>query len=147
MRFLKVATLLVATTFAVAPATAGAADHATTALNIIPSGQLETGQNTAPYPNGAFDFQAKMYDGLTPLYRNVTDGDLAVDKYFKAETLPSTLENEPGAFVTTETPKRSARSVTRANPDDSTSSAIRSCRRPNPCPAPPPPPPASPRHR
>lgn len=106
MKFLKAATVSVAAIFAVvAPTAASAADHATGALNIIPSGQLESGQDVSPYPNGAFDFQAKMYDALTPLYRNVTDADLAPDKFFKAEALPSTLENQPGAFVTTETPK------------------------------------------
>jgi acyl-homoserine lactone acylase PvdQ len=108
MQGLKAAVVAaVAAVAALAPASAGAADFATTALNIIPSGQLETGQDPAPYPRGAFDFQAKMYDALTPLYRNVSDDDLAPGKYFKSEALPSTLQNQPGAFVEsqTETPK------------------------------------------
>lgn len=108
MKVLKAAALAaVAAVAALAPASAGAADFATTALNIIPSGQLETGQDPSPYPNGAFAQQAQMYDALTPLYRNVTDADLTVDKYFKSEALPSTLEHQPGAFVEsqTETPK------------------------------------------
>ena len=50
MRIIKVAALAAIATFAVV-APASATDHATTALNIIPSGQLETGQNTAPYSN------------------------------------------------------------------------------------------------
>jgi acyl-homoserine lactone acylase PvdQ len=106
VRFFKAATAIAVAAFAVGiPATAGAADHATTALNIIPSGQLETGQDPTPYPFGAFDVQAKMYNALTPLYRNVTPSDLTPDKYFKSETLPSTLKNQAGAFVTTEAPK------------------------------------------
>jgi acyl-homoserine lactone acylase PvdQ len=53
-------------------------DYSGTALNIIPSGQ--PGQ--VPPPPGA-DTQALMYDGLTPLFDNVTNSDLT--KYFKSE--------------------------------------------------------------
>lgn len=77
------------------PATASAKDYADTALNIIPSGQLQPGQPPAPMPN---DAQATMYDGLTPLFDNVTDGDLTT--YFKSEALNSLGTDGPG---TTET--------------------------------------------
>ena len=84
----------------VAPATAGAkGDPARTALNIIPSGQW----GNVPAPPGA-DEQAQMYDGLTPLFDNVTDADLG--KYFKSEGLgvgpdgPTTNEPVPREGVT-----------------------------------------------
>src|SRR4051812_3177441 len=53
-------------------------DYAQTALNIIPSGQY----GTIPPPPGA-DTQALMYDGLTPLFDNVSNSDLT--QYFKSE--------------------------------------------------------------
>ena len=53
-------------------------DYAQTARNIIPSGQY----GTVPPPPGA-DTQALMYDGLTPLFDNVTNADLT--QYFKSE--------------------------------------------------------------
>ncbi len=102
MRIIKVAALAVVAVFAVV-APASAKDYATTALNIIPSGQLETGQSSAPYSNvdgtKPYSRQADMYNGLTPLYRNVTPDDLAVDKFFKSEAL------DPTSFATEETPK------------------------------------------
>ena len=55
------------------PAAASAKDYAGTALNIIPSGQLQPGEPAAPKPN---DAQATMYDGLTPLFDDVSTGDL-----------------------------------------------------------------------
>jgi acyl-homoserine lactone acylase PvdQ len=61
-------------TMAIVPATALAGaerDYAGTALNIIPSGQY----GSVPPPEGA-DEQARMYNALTPLFRNVTDADL-----------------------------------------------------------------------
>jgi hypothetical protein len=60
------------------PASAPAKDYAGTALNIVPSGQY----GSVPVPAGA-DEQARMYDGLTPLFNHVTAGDLT--KYFKSE--------------------------------------------------------------
>lgn len=81
------------------PASASAADYAGTALNIIPSGQ----HGSVPAPAGA-DAQAQMYAGLTPLYDQVTDGDLT--KYFKSERLgasdscPCTTESVPHKGVT-----------------------------------------------
>src|SRR5205085_8817847 len=61
-------------------APAAGKDFAGTALNILPSGQY----GTVPPPPGA-DRQAKMYDGLTPLFDHITLGDLT--KYFKSEAL------------------------------------------------------------
>jgi acyl-homoserine lactone acylase PvdQ len=55
-----------------------AKDYAATALNIVPSGQ----PGSVPIPKGA-DRQAKMYDGLTPLFDKVTSKDLS--RYFKSE--------------------------------------------------------------
>src|SRR5689334_6899028 len=52
-----------------APAAAG--DYASTARNIIPSGQY----GAVPPPAGA-DEQARMYDALTPLFNQVTADDL-----------------------------------------------------------------------
>jgi acyl-homoserine lactone acylase PvdQ len=60
------------------PTSALAKDYASTALNIVPSGQW----GDLPVPAGA-DSQAKMYDGLTPLFGSVTTKDLF--KYFKSE--------------------------------------------------------------
>ncbi|MCW3009555.1 MAG: peptidase penicillin amidase [Solirubrobacterales bacterium] len=65
------------------PASASAKDYAATALNIIPSGQF----GSVPVPAGA-DEQAKMYDALTPLFDQVTDGDLV--KVFKSERFGAT---------------------------------------------------------
>lgn len=62
------------------PTSAAAKDYADTALNIIPSGQY----GGVPVPPEA-DQQAKMYDGLTPLFDQVTAQDLTT--YFKPETL------------------------------------------------------------
>ena len=55
-------------------------DYARTALNIIPSGQY----GGVPAPPGA-DRQARMYDGLTPLFDDVGRGDLL--RFFKSERL------------------------------------------------------------
>ena len=72
-----VAGALVVIGLAVQPATA-ATGFAQTARNIIPSGQF----GAVPPPTGA-DTQAQMYDGLTPLFDNVTRADLST--YFKSE--------------------------------------------------------------
>lgn len=81
-------------------ANAAAKDYAGTALNIIPSGQW--GNVGAP---PASTEQATMYDGLTPLFDQVTAGDLT--KYFKPETFgtgggqcPCTTETVPRKGVT-----------------------------------------------
>ena len=84
-----------------ASASAQAKDYAATALNIIPSGQYGALGNPA-----GFDTQAKMYDGLTPLFDQVTPADLTT--YFKSERFgvdnatPSTVEAVPRAGVTIE---------------------------------------------
>ncbi len=72
------------------PASALAQDTASTALNILPSGQSEDA--SAP---GATR-QAQMYNALTPLRDNITDAQLP--NYFKSEAL------DPGnTIVRTET--------------------------------------------
>jgi acyl-homoserine lactone acylase PvdQ len=82
-----------------APAGAGLKDPADTALNIIPSGQW----GAVPPPPEA-PSQARMYDGLTPLFDNVTNADLT--RYFKSEGLgvgpdgPTTNEPVPRPGVT-----------------------------------------------
>ena len=83
---------------AAAPAFA-AKDYATTALNIIPSGQLQPFETIPGAPVGSIlpdDTQAKMYDGLTPLFRDVGPTDLTT--YFKSEAL------DPGVIVVEEKP-------------------------------------------
>jgi len=84
--------LVVALATLALPASAAAKDYADTALNIIPSGQLQPGQ-TAPKPN---DAQATMYDGLTPLFDQVSNGDLTT--YFKSEALNSLGSDGPGTI-------------------------------------------------
>ncbi len=74
-------------------------DYAQTSLNVIPSGQLG-GLPVAPDANR----QALMYDGLTPLFDQVTNSDLTT--YFKTERFgldtsgPGTNEPVPRAGVT-----------------------------------------------
>jgi acyl-homoserine lactone acylase PvdQ len=86
---------IAAVTVLALPAVASAKDYADTALNIIPSGQLQPGQPPAPMPN---DAQASMYDGLTPLFDDVTEGDLT--EYFKSEALNSLGTDGPGTIET-----------------------------------------------
>ena len=82
--------LLVAMFVLCLPASALAQDTASTALNILPSGQSEDA--SAP---GATR-QAQMYNALTPLRDNITDAQLPT--YFKSEAL------DPGnTIVRTET--------------------------------------------
>ena len=73
------------------PASAPAEDFSDTALNVLPAGQY----GSVPPPGDA-DRQAKMYDGLTPLFNRVTDSDLT--RYFKSAKLgkaPGATRNEP----------------------------------------------------
>jgi acyl-homoserine lactone acylase PvdQ len=72
------------------PSSAGAQapDTATTALNVLPSGQYQT-------PTPGAEREAQMYNALTPLRDNVTDAVLP--RYFKSEAM------EPGPIVRTET--------------------------------------------
>jgi acyl-homoserine lactone acylase PvdQ len=91
--------MLVLVGLAAQPASAAAADYADTALNIIPSGQY----GGLPPPDGA-DRQARMYDGLTPLFDQVTGADLT--RFFKSERFgvdtagPGTPESVPRPGVT-----------------------------------------------
>jgi acyl-homoserine lactone acylase PvdQ len=75
---LRRTSLALAAAFLLSAAPAAAKDYAPDALNIIPSGQY----GAFPTPAGA-DQQAVMYDGLTPLFDQVTAPDLT--KYFKSE--------------------------------------------------------------
>src|SRR6185312_8735702 len=81
-----------------AGASAATTDFASTALNIIPSGQL----GAVPVPAGA-DRQARMYDALTPKFDDVTSSDLQRD--FKSEKFgtkgqcPCRVERTPRAGV------------------------------------------------
>jgi acyl-homoserine lactone acylase PvdQ len=88
------------TAFALATTPASARDYADTALNIVPSGQF----GAVPAPSGA-DTQAKMYDGLTPLFDKVSDADLR--RFFKSEAL-----NRPGVDGPTRTRRLPRRGVT-----------------------------------
>lgn len=63
-----------------APATASAADYASTALAISPAG--EWGSLSPPVAEAT---QARMYDALTPLFNHVTDAQLL--QFFKSESL------------------------------------------------------------
>src|SRR4051812_26883012 len=82
------ASLAAAAAFLAVAAPAAAKDYAPDALNIIPSGQF----GSFPVPAGA-DQQALMYDGLTPLFDQVTAPDLT--KYFKSEALGAAGSPEP----------------------------------------------------
>jgi acyl-homoserine lactone acylase PvdQ len=62
------------------PVAASAKDFAATALDIAPPGQY----GSVPIPAAANE-QAEMFDDLTPLFDQVTDGDLVKD--FKSERL------------------------------------------------------------
>src|SRR4051794_23911469 len=91
---------LLAAAFLLIAAPASATDFAPNALNIIPSGQY----SAFPAPANA-DQQALMYDGLTPLFDQVTAPDLT--KYFKSEALgaggspaPTTNDAVPRKGVT-----------------------------------------------
>jgi acyl-homoserine lactone acylase PvdQ len=77
---LRSTSLAAVAAFLIMAAPAAAKDYAPDALNIIPSGQY----GGFPVPAGA-DQQALMYDGLTPLFDQVTAPDLT--KYFKSEAL------------------------------------------------------------
>ncbi|HEV2812570.1 MAG TPA: penicillin acylase family protein [Solirubrobacteraceae bacterium] len=79
-------------------APAPAADYAETALNIIPSNQ------PGGIPQPGQDVQTQMYDGLTPLFDNVTNDDLG--RFFKSSKFgvgpdgPGTRETVPLRGVT-----------------------------------------------
>ena len=83
-------------------ANAAAKDYAGTALNIIPSGQW----GSAGAPPAASE-QASMYDGLTPLFDQVTANDLTT--YFKPETFGTGASQCPCA--TESVPRKGVRIV------------------------------------
>jgi acyl-homoserine lactone acylase PvdQ len=95
-RWVKIVAGMVAV-IALGASSAGAADFAQTARNIIPSGQYGL-------PGPGADTQAQMYDGLTPLFDDVTNADLST--YFKSERFgidtdgPGTNESVPRPGVT-----------------------------------------------
>jgi acyl-homoserine lactone acylase PvdQ len=95
----RVALLACACTLAL-PGVAAAKDFASTALNIVPSGEW----GDFPIPPNA-DSQAKMYDGLTPLFNHVTTRDLT--KYFKSER----LTDKGQGHLRTERPRKGLRIV------------------------------------
>lgn len=62
---------------------------AETALNIVPHGELAPGVPFAKQPGFLpADTQARMYDRLTPLFRNVTDQQLIPAPTARASTSP-----------------------------------------------------------
>src|SRR5215207_9981286 len=78
---------------------------AATTLNVIPHGQWEPGVSWGSAPGLLpADTQARMYDRLTPLFRDVTDAQLVPSAdgsgYFKSAALLD--ENDP-SFVVAET--------------------------------------------
>src|SRR3954454_12253537 len=85
---LRRTSLALVAAFLATAAPAAAKDYAPDALNIIPSGQY----GGVPVPAAA-DQQALMYDGLTPLFDQVTAPDLT--KYFKSEALGAAGSPEP----------------------------------------------------
>ena len=95
--------------FVVAAAPAGAA----TTLNIIPHGQWELGVSWASTPGILpAETQARMYDRITPLFRQVTDAQLVPSTdgtgYYKSAALVP--ESDP-SLISTENVSGSAPSV------------------------------------
>jgi acyl-homoserine lactone acylase PvdQ len=76
----RLAVLATMAFFVAVPSAFAVRDFSGTARNIIPSGQY----GAVPPPAKA-DQQARMYDGLTPLFRDVRTRDLT--RYFKSEKL------------------------------------------------------------
>jgi acyl-homoserine lactone acylase PvdQ len=111
--------LLTLALFLAIAAPASAKDYAGTALNIIPSGQYG---GVPINPNA--DVQAKMYDGLTPLFDQVTPTDLTT--YFKSEhfgasdSCPCTTEPTPRSGLTLVRDKFNVPHITGRTRDDAT---------------------------
>jgi acyl-homoserine lactone acylase PvdQ len=111
--------LVTAAIFFALAAPASAKDYAGTALNIIPSGQY----GGLPIDPQA-DVQAKMYDGLTPLFDKVTPTDLTT--YFKSErfggsdSCPCTTEPTPRSGLTLVRDKFHVPHLTGKTRDDAT---------------------------
>jgi hypothetical protein len=93
-----VSVVVLAALAALAPSAYAVRDFSSTARNIIPSGQWGAipSADQPPTPDQAAQ-QARLYDGLTPLFDNVSNGDL--HRYFKSERLTpkgeGPLEREP----------------------------------------------------
>jgi acyl-homoserine lactone acylase PvdQ len=108
--------LFVAMALAIAPNATAATDFAQTARNIIPSGQF------GGFPGPGADAQAKLYDGLTPLFDEVSDADLTT--FFKSERFgidtdgPTTTESVPRAGVSIVRDKFNVPHVTGQTHDD-----------------------------
>jgi acyl-homoserine lactone acylase PvdQ len=86
-------------------AAAAPSASADTTLNIVPHGQQAPGVPWATAPGILpADTQAKMYDRITPLFRNITDDVLAPSAdgtgYYKSAAL---LAEDDPSFVSTET--------------------------------------------
>jgi acyl-homoserine lactone acylase PvdQ len=95
--------LAAAVSLAAALPTASAA--ADTTLNIVPHGQVAPGVPWASTPGVLpADTQAKMYDRITPLFRNITEQTLVPSTdgsgYYKSAAL---LAEDDPSFVSTET--------------------------------------------
>src|SRR3954465_9004285 len=120
-RPLRCAGLLAAAVCLPLPADAAAqtTDFASTALNIVPSGQLG-----AIPPPAAADRQARMYDALTPRFDDVTSRDLTRD--FKPERFgtrgqcPCRTERVPRAGVRLVRDRFSVPHITARRVDDLT---------------------------
>src|SRR4051812_16462457 len=110
---------LAAVAFALAATPALADDYASTARNIIPSGQY----GSVPPGPGA-DAQALMYDGLTPLFDQVTDADLLSkfksEQFGPGEDGPGTPEVLPHAGVTVVRDRFNVPHITGGSRDDVT---------------------------
>jgi acyl-homoserine lactone acylase PvdQ len=110
---------LAAAAFALSAAPAAADDYAATARNILPSGQY----GSVPPAPGA-DAQALMYDGLTPLFDQVTDADLLSkfksERFGVGEDGPGTVEAIPRAGVTVVRDRFDVPHITGGSRDDVT---------------------------
>src|SRR3954464_2152470 len=100
---LRRTSLALVAAFLITAAPATAKDYAPDALNIIPSGQY----GGVPKPGGHEDQQALMYDGLTPLFDQVTPADLT--KYFKSEAFGT--PGSPAPTHVEQTPRKGVKLV------------------------------------
>jgi acyl-homoserine lactone acylase PvdQ len=108
--------LFVVMALVIAPNATAATDFAQTARNIIPSGQY------GGFPGPGADAQAKLYDGLTPLFDDISEADLTT--YFKSERFgidtdgPTTTESVPRPGVSIVRDKFNVPHVTGQTHDD-----------------------------
>ena len=119
---------IVAAAASLAAAIPVASASADTTLNIVPHGNQAPGVPWATAPGILpADTQAKMYDRITPLFRNVTDDVLrpstdGTGYYKSAALLP---ESDP-SFVTSETVARHVAERRRRQRDGSSATATAS---------------------